>query len=444
LPKGVEGLKQRGPLRDKGQPSPGHYRYLICLVVFSGFFLSIFHRFAPAAIAVDLQNSFDASAALLGILGSAYFYPYAFMQLPSGILADSWGPRKSISFFFIIAAAGSILTGLSTNIGTAIFGRVLVGLGVSTLFVSNFKLLTEWFNAREFGIVGGIFIAVAGLGSFASTVPLAWISGLVGWRMTLIIVGFVTLAIGALIYLVVRDRPAEGGGGRSVTLCRERPEEARAGLLWGIRQIFASKRFWPVPIWTFFSSGIFFSLAALWGGPYLVHVYGLTRTEAGAVLSMFAVGLIAGGPVQGVCANAFGRKPVIVIGSLVMLLISSIFFIFIDSLPLYLLYLLFFGIAFSAGATGSLLATICKEMFPPAIAGTAVGAGNLFAMLGGACWQVIMGTVVTLGENNVTNIYPVSGYRRIFLLCVIAGVISVGAALFVRETLPEAGRQRSR
>jgi len=97
---------------------------------------------------------------------------------------------------------------------------------------------------------------------------------------------------------------------------------------------------------------------------------------------------------------------------------------------------LFFGIAFSVGATGSLLATICKEMFPPAIAGTAVGAGNLFAMLGGACWQVLMGIAVTLGEKNVTNIYPVSGYRRIFLLCVIAAAISVASALFVRETLP--------
>ena len=201
-------------------------------------------------------------------------------------------------------------------------------------------------------------------------------------------------------------------------------------------EIFASKQFWPVPVWTFFSPGIFFSLAALWGGPYLIHVYGLTRTEAGAVLSMFAVGMIAGGPVQGICANRFGRKPVLVGTSIILLLISVIFFVFTDRLPLYLVYLLFFGIAFSIGSTGSLQATVCKEMFPPAIAGTAVGAGNLFAMLGGACWQVLMGIVVTLGEKHATNIYPVSGYRRIFLLCVVASVVSVGSALCLRETLP--------
>jgi hypothetical protein len=49
---------------------------------------------------------------------------------------------------------------------------------------------------------------------------------------------------------------------------------------------------------------------------------------------------------------------------------------------------------------------------------------------------VLMGIAVTLGEKNVTNVYPVSGYRRIFLMCVIAGVISVGSALCLRETLP--------
>lgn len=122
--------------------------------------------------------------------------------------------------------------------------------------------------------------------------------------------------------------------------------------------------------------------------------------------------------------------------SIILLLISSVFLLFTDSLPLYLVYLLFFGIAFSVGSTGSLQATICKEMFPPAIAGAAVGAGNLFAMLGGACWQVMMGIAVTLGEKQAASIYPLSGYRRIFLLCVVAGVVSVGSALLMRETLP--------
>jgi MFS family permease len=165
-------------------------------------------------------------------------------------------------------------------------------------------------------------------------------------------------------------------------------------------------------------------------------VHGLARTQAGAVLSMFAVGLMVGGPVQSVCANRFGRRAVVIGVSVLMLLFSSILFMFTDSLPLYVVYILFFLISASAGSTGSLQAIICKEMFPPSIAGTAMGAGNFFTILGGACWQVLMGIAVTFGEVNVTNVYPVSGYRRIFLLCVISGVIALVFSFFVRETLP--------
>ncbi len=406
----------------------------MCLVVFSGFFLSLVHRYAPAAIAVDFLNTFHASAAFLGILGSAYFYPYAFMQLPSGLLADSWGPRKSMSCFLVIAAVGSILMGLAPNIGVAVLGRVMVGFGVSTLFVCILKLLSDWFNPREFSIMGGVMMTVAGVGSFASSAPLAWLAGVIGWRLALVAVGIVSFGIVALIYLVVRDRPAH----KIEPPARQLSQGVSTGraLLDGIRLVMASKEFRPIPVWGFCGSGLVFSLAALWAGPYLVHVHGLSRTGAGAVLSMFAVGMMVGGPVQSLCANRFGRRPVVIGVSVIMLCLSTILFMFTERLPLYLVYMLFFLISASAGSTGSLQAIICKEMFPPLIAGTAMGAGNFFTILGGACWQVLMGIAVTFGEANVTSVYSVAGYRRIFLLCVISGVIALVFSLFVRETLP--------
>jgi SAM-dependent methyltransferase len=71
-----------------------------------------------------------------------------------------------------------------------------------------------------------------------------------------------------------------------------------------------------------------------------------------------------------------------------------------------------------------------------------MGAGNFFTILGGACWQVMMGIAVTFGEVNVTNVYSVAGYRRIFLLCVMSGVIALIFSFFVRETLPGAQKER--
>lgn len=82
------------------------YRYFICFLIFSCYVLVFFHRLCPAVIALDLQNSFHISGTLLGLLASAYFYSYAIMQLPTGLMADSWGPRKTVSIFFILAGVG--------------------------------------------------------------------------------------------------------------------------------------------------------------------------------------------------------------------------------------------------------------------------------------------------------------------------------------------------
>ncbi len=86
-----------------------------------------FHRLCPAVIALDIQASFGLTGTLLGILGSAYFYSYAAMQLPTGLMADSWGPRKTVSSFFVLAGLGSILMGVAPNLSIAVLGRILVG-----------------------------------------------------------------------------------------------------------------------------------------------------------------------------------------------------------------------------------------------------------------------------------------------------------------------------
>ena len=145
------------------------YRYIICLLIFLSYVLVFFHRLCPAVIALDMQEAFGASGTLLGLLGSAYFYPYAIMQLPTGLLADSWGSRKTVSAFFVLAASGSVLMGMAPNLAMATFGRVMVGLGVSTVFVCNFKLLAEWFNPEQFVIMGGVFMVMGGVGALFSS-----------------------------------------------------------------------------------------------------------------------------------------------------------------------------------------------------------------------------------------------------------------------------------
>lgn len=187
------------------------YRYIIFSILGLGYIVVYFHRLCPAVLAVDMMKDLNAGGTLIGLLGSAYFYPYAIMQLPAGLLSDSWGARKSVSVFLLIAFAGSILLGLAPSSSWAIAGRTLVGLGVSMLFVPTMKVMSEWFNAKEFAVMSGILIAIGGVGSLASASPLAWLSSWIGWRMSFVAVGIITIVVAALVWLLVRDRPQAFG-----------------------------------------------------------------------------------------------------------------------------------------------------------------------------------------------------------------------------------------
>ncbi len=384
---------------------------------------------------MDIQASFGLSGTLLGLLASAYFYAYAFMQLPTGLMADSWGPRKTVSSFFILAGIGSILMGIAPNLSIAILGRILVGIGVSTVFVCNFKLLSEWFTARQFIIMGAAFMAMGGLGALSASAPLAWASDAIGWRMTLTGVGLVTLVMAALVYGFVRNRPGDMGlAPIKPTQAADKPLEDSIRLVDGLKMVLFSGRFWPVAIWAFCVIGISFAVGGLWGGPYLMHVYGLSKTAAGSVLSTFALALIFGSPLFGWLGNRFGRKPVLMGCSLLLMAVCGLMSWLVDSLSMAALYVLFFCFFVTGGAIGPVLAAMSKELFPIAISGTSVGMVNLFPFVGATFFQIVIGSVLSaqsLGQNQFATI----GYQHMFLICLAGAALSLAATVFMQETL---------
>jgi len=401
-------------------------------LIFLCYVLVFFHRLCPAVIALDIQASFGLTGTLLGVLGSAYFYAYAAMQLPAGLMADSWGPRKTVAVFFILAGIGSVMMGLAPNLAVAVMGRVLVGIGVSTVFVCNFKLLSEWFTVRQFVIMGSAFMAMGGLGALSASAPLAWISNAVGWRMTLMAVGLLTLVMAGLVYAFVRNRPAD------MDLPAIRPDrdarQAAIGLRSGMKLVALSGRFWPIAVWAFCVVGISFGVGGLWGGPYLMQVYGLSKSGAGAVLSTFALALIFGSPALGWFANRFGRKPVLIGCSVILITATGILSWFVDALPLPALYLLFFCFFITGGATGQIIAAVSKELFPIAISGTSVGVVNLFPFAGATFFQILIGAVLTAHSRGQGH-YETIGYQWMFLICLAGAILSLAAGLLLRETL---------
>lgn len=421
------------------------FRWLIFMILAVAYFFVYFHRLSMSVVAVDLVKDFQTRASVIGLLGSIYFYCYALMQFPAGLLSDSLGPRKSVTFFLMIASAGSIIFGFAPTIKIAFAGRIMVGLGASMVFIPTMKILSQWFRAREFAQMAGVLNAVGGIGVLAATWFLALMTNQVGWRVSFELIGVCTFIVVVLVWMIVRDRPTDKGW-LSLPEIDHKVEESSTSLkqipLWeGARRVVSEKYFWPVAIWFFFDCGIFFGFGALWSGPYLMHIYGMTRAEAGAILSMIAWGMIIGSPLLGILSDRVmksRKKPFIFCNSILVLELIC-FNIFPERLSPTVLFILFFIFSVCASAIVILAFTTIKELFPIEITGTSVGTVNIFPFLGGAVFMPLLGSVLDAYPKTATGGYPLEAYTTLLLILLGASLVSLVCTFFMKETYPGQG-----
>jgi MFS family permease len=167
-----------------------------------------------------------------------------------------------------------------------------------------------------------------------------------------------------------------------------------------------------------------------------MHVYGFSKAQAGHILSMLAVGMIVGSPLLSFLSNRIfqGRKPVIVLSSLIVLILTGLLAFFTDGLSTPSLYLICFGLGVFSSAIVVIGFTTTKELFPVQIAGTSTGIVNLFPFAGGAVSQPILGYLLER-HGTVEGAFTVAGYEDAFRALFLCGLIAFVACLFLRETL---------
>jgi sugar phosphate permease len=316
-----------------------------------------------------------------------------------------------------------------------------VGLGVSMVFIPTMKILSRWFHPHEFAFMTGILNAVGGMGVLAATWLLAVMTLLFGWRISFELIGCCTFIIVVLVWLVVRDRPEDKGWPSIEELDKKNDDKVthpakQIPLLEGARRVISEKYFWPVAIWFFFDCGIFFAFGGLWGGPYLMHVYGMSRAQAGTVLSMIAWGMIIGSPPLGFLSDKVmkSRKKPFILCNLVLVMELTFLSIYPTGLPHITLYVLFFIFSICSSSVVIFGFTIIKELFPMEIAGTSTGMVNLFPFLGGAVFMPLLGWVLDAYPKSDTGGYSLEAYSMLIFILLGSSVLSLICTFLTKET----------
>jgi sugar phosphate permease len=413
-------------------------RWWIVAVPAALYFFSYFHRIAPAVVAQDLMRAFSVSAAALGQLSAVYPYCFAAMALPGGSLADTLGPRRTLSLGALTMSAGSVLFGLAPSFGAAFGGRLLVGLGASVILIASLRLCAEWFRTDEFATVSGWSQSVGSLGALVGTTPMALLVEQIGWRYSFVSIGATTLLLAALCFLIVRDRP-ESLGLAPINAARPGPAPGLRAVLAGIPKVMGNRRSWPPVLTSTGVYGAFVAFVGLWGVPYLTQVYGMPRVRASNLLALAAVGLLVGAPLVGWLSDRVlhrRRWPLIVATSLYAAAWAAIV---LPGRPLPEGWLgpLCLLLGFGSGSVVLIFACV-REVNDPRYVGVAIGFHNLPVFLGFALMQWLTGVVLDARWDGAlaagARTYSAGAYRAAFALCLAVSLAALVAACLVTET----------
>ena len=412
-------------------PSPDRHflrtRRLILGVVLASYVLSFFHRTAPASIAGELTRAFDIPRAVLGTLAATYFYVYTLLQIPVGVLADTFGPRRLLTAGSLVAGAGSLLFAFAPVWEIAAAGRTLVGVGVSVAFIAVLKVNAVWFPANRFATLNGATMFAGNMGAVIAGAPLAWVVTRASWRGVFVALAALSVALGIASWFVVRDRP-EDVGFAPVNPGKEGGGPRQAWTL-ALRQVLANPATWPGFFVNLGIGGTFLAFAGLWAVPYLVEVHGMGQVAAAQHASALLLGVAMGALLIGAVSDRLGsRRGVMRIYALLYTLSWTPWVLNVRwPLPATLAWFALMGLLIP-GFT--LTWAVAKEVNRPEHSGIATSVVNVGVFLGTGLLQPLIGWQLDQGRasGDLAAAWP----RAILFL---AGAAAFGAmcSLLVRE-----------
>src|SRR5947209_3076015 len=183
-------------------------RWAISLLLGVGVLVNYLDRVNLSVSRDALQASFGISAVMFGSLSSAYNWPYALLQLPSGLLLDRFGVRRVGIISTMIWSVASFAAAVSTGLGGLFGARFLLGIGEAPTFPANAKAIGYWFPKDERSLATAMFDAAAKFSSAIGIPLLGLLLLYFGWRWNFAATGFISLLYFVLFYAFYRN-PSE-------------------------------------------------------------------------------------------------------------------------------------------------------------------------------------------------------------------------------------------
>ncbi len=277
---------------------------LICVM----YGITYVDRVNVSTAAAVFKQDLHLSNTQVGLVFSAFAYPYLVFQIIGGWVSDRFGARRALTISAIIWGAATLLTGLVSTLAAMLAARVLLGFGEGATFPTATRAMSDWMPEDKRGFSQGITHSSARLGNALTPPLVAWLIALFTWRGSFIILGIISLGWAIIWAFYFRDDPRAH---RGIT-----PQELNGIPDYGLRAhqkkepipwLALSRRMLPVTI-VYFCYGWTLWLYLAWIPQFFLHSYKMNLARS----ALFAGGVffagVIGDTLGGVWSDSILRK----------------------------------------------------------------------------------------------------------------------------------------
>ncbi|BBD98127.1 MFS transporter [Sphingobium amiense] len=386
----------------------------VIAVLFTTYLVCYLDRLVMASaipfIAKDLQFSATESGAVM----SAFFAGYALMQIPGGMLADRYGPRRILTCAILLWSVFTALTALATSMVSLVVVRILFGVTEGAAPSAVSKAVRIW-APGQVGRVNGLLLGATQLGPalaplFVATLIVDW-----GWRgvfFSLLVPG---LILAAFVFRVVGDRRDDAAAEPEHVATTAPLPAGRSSLghilrcqpiLWSVGcAIFASVANWGMMSWI---------------PTYLLTRFGLSIKDMGIAAAMpfltAAIGYYLGGHIGDRLFPHRRGLPIAIglfLASLATLSLTVASTAFAATAAFMLIYF-FLSIALSC------LFSLPLAVMPAPLVATSFSVVNGGAQIGAFLAPISIGAILDGSRNNFTLVFA-----TLVIVLAVGGVMAL-------------------
>jgi MFS family permease len=373
------------------------------------------------------SERFDTNAQELATLAVFQLVVYAGMQIPVGILLDRFGAKKLLIIGALVMATGSFTVALAPNLGVAVFGRMLVGMGDSFTFISMIRMINGWYQGAKATRMQQNVSTVGQLGQFVSAVPFWFLLEHLGWNFSFTAISLVSLLVVLLLVAFTANERAE-----HEHLRYQAPsiKIATSQLLENMRNPGIRMAFWT----HFVTQPTTTSVSLLWAVPFLVSAEGQSHEFASLTLTAMVLFGLVTGPLIGLVCSKYPQKRALLVYCVVAL--NSLTWLLLLAIPdranssvLLVCFLLI-----SIGGPASLVAfDYTKDIAPKSRLGSANGFANVGGFLASFIMMYLTGLIIDLVQQatSSTQRFTLVGFRFGFASQLL--VVAIGIMFFTLE-----------